>query len=251
MTCFACGKPGHKSYDCPDKKTASTPVRALAAGGRPPQDTPPSTADCGRLNRLTEEEAADAPDVVIGEYLASGTTALVLFDTGATGLYITKTTEEHEEHLRIVLGNLKQHQLYAKFSKCEFWMEEVAILGHVLSAGVAVDPSKIEVMSMWQSPKIVTEICSFLGLAGYYRRFIKNFSNTVKPMTELLKSNTPFVWSDKCEASFQELRTRLTTTPVLTLLDASKDFVVYYDTSRQGLGCVLMQGVKDIAYASR
>jgi hypothetical protein len=176
---------------------------------------------------------------------------LVLFNTGATGLYITKTTEEHEEHLRIVSGNLKQHQLYAKFSKCEFWMEEVAILGHVLSAGVAVDPSKIEVMSMWQSPKIVTEICSFLGLAGYYRRFIKNFSNTVKPMTELLKSNTPFVWSDKCEASFQELRTRLTTTPVLTLLDASKDFVVYYDTSRQGLGCVLMQGVKDIAYASR
>jgi hypothetical protein len=189
---------------------------------------------------------------VIGEYLASGTTALVLFDTGATGLYITKTTEEHEEHLRIVLGNLKQHQLYAKFSKCEFWMEEVAILGHVLSAeGVAVDPSKIEVMSMWQSPKIVTEIRSFLGLAGYYRRFIKNFCNIVKPMTELLKSNTTFVWSDKCEAGFQELKTRLTTTPVLTWLDASKDFVVYYETSRQGLGCVLMQGVKVIAYASR
>jgi hypothetical protein len=97
----------------------------------------------------------------------------------------------------------------------------------------------------------VTEICSFLGLAGYYRRFIENFSKIAKPMTELLKSNTPNVWSDKCEASFQELKTRLTTTPVLTLPDASKDFVVYCDASRQGLDCVLMQGGKVVAYASR
>jgi hypothetical protein len=153
-------------------------------------------------------------------------------------LVFSQTAEEHEKHLRIVLGKLKQHQLYAKFSKCEFWMEEVAFLGHVLSAkGVAVDPSKIEVVSKWQSPKSVTEIRSFLGLAGYYRRSIENFSKIAKPMTELLKSNTPCVWSDKCEASFQELKTRLTTTPVLTLTDASKDFVVYIDASRQGLGC--------------
>jgi hypothetical protein len=131
-------------------------------------------------------------------------------------------------------------------------MEEVAFLGHVLSAkGVVVDPSKIEAVSKWQSPKSVTEIRSFLGLAGYYRRFIENFSKIAKPMTELLKSNTPYVWSDKCEASFQELKTRLTTTPVLTLPDASKDFVVYCDASRKGLGCVLMQGGKVVAYASR
>jgi hypothetical protein len=97
---------------------------------------------------------------------------------------------------------------------------------------VAVDPSKIEAVSKWQSPKSVTEIHSFLGLAGYYRRFIENFSKIAKPMTELLKSNMLYVWSDKCEASFQELKTRLTTTPVLTLPDASKDFVVYCDTSR-------------------
>jgi hypothetical protein len=131
-------------------------------------------------------------------------------------------------------------------------MEEVTFLSHVLSAkGVAVDSSKIEVVSKWQSPKSVTEIHSFLGLAGYYRRFIENFSKIAKPMTELLKSNMPYVWSDKCEASFQELKTRLTTTPVLTLPHASKDFVVYCDASRQGLGFVLMQGGKVVAYASR
>jgi hypothetical protein len=167
-------------------------------------------------------------------------------------LVYSQTAEEHEEHLRIVLGKLRQHQLYAKFSKCEFWMEEVAFLGHVLSAkGVDVDPSKIEAMSKWQSPKSVTAIRSFLGLAGHYHRFIENFSKIAKPMIELLKTNMPYVWSDKCEANFQELKTRLTTTPVLTLPDASKDFVVYYDMSRQGLGCVLMQGGKVVAYASR
>jgi hypothetical protein len=167
-------------------------------------------------------------------------------------LVFSKTAEEHEEHLRIVLEKLRQHQLYANFSKCEFWMEEVAFLGHVLSAkGVAVDLSKIEAVSKWQSPNSVTEIRSFLGLAVYYLRFIENFSKIAKPMTELLKSNTPYVWSDKCEASFQELKTRLTTTPVLTLPDVSKDFVVYCDASRQGFGCVLMQGGKVVAYASR
>jgi hypothetical protein len=131
-------------------------------------------------------------------------------------------------------------------------MEEVTFLGHVLSAkGVAVDPSMIEAVSKWQSPKFVTEIRSFLGLAGYYRRFIENVFKITKPMTELLKSNMRYVWSNKCEASFWELKTHLTTTPVLTLPDASKDFVVYCDASRQGLGCVLMQGGKVVAYGPR
>jgi hypothetical protein len=167
-------------------------------------------------------------------------------------LVFSKTAKEHEEHLKIVLGKLRQHQLYAKFIKCEFWMEEVAFLGHVLSAKeVVVDPSKIEAVFKWQSPKSVTEIRSFLGLAGYYRRFIENFSKIAKPMTDLLKSKMSYVWSDKCEASFQELKTRLTTTPVLTLTDVSKNFVVYCDASRQGLGCVLIQGGKVVVYASR
>jgi hypothetical protein len=167
-------------------------------------------------------------------------------------LVFSKTAEEHEEHLRIMLGKLRQHQLYAQFSKCEFWMEEVAFPGHVLSAkGVAIVPSKIEAVSKWQSPKSMMEIRCFLSLAGYYRRFIEKFPKIAKPMMELLKSNTPYVWSDKCEDSFQELKTRLTTTPILTLPDARKDFVVYCDASRQGLGCVLMQGGKVVAYASR
>jgi ribonuclease HI len=97
----------------------------------------------------------------------------------------------------------------------------------------------------------VTEIRSFLDLAGYYRQFIENFSETANPMTELLKSNTLYMWSDNCEASFQELKTRLSTTPILTLPDASKGFVVYYDASRQGLSCMLMQGGKVVAYATR
>jgi hypothetical protein len=89
VTCFTCGKPGHKSFECPDKKTVTTPARAPAPGGRPPQAAPPLPAGRGRLNHLTEEEATDAPNVVIGEFLVCGTTALVLFDTGATGSYIT------------------------------------------------------------------------------------------------------------------------------------------------------------------
>jgi hypothetical protein len=166
-------------------------------------------------------------------------------------LVFSKIAEEHEEHLSIVLEKLRQQQLYAKFSKCQFWMEEVAFIGYVLLAkGVVIDPSKIEAVSKWQSPKSMTEIRSFLGLAGYYRRFIDNFSKIAKPMTELFKSNMSHVWSDKCEAIFQELKTRLTTTPILTFPDASKDFVVYYDASRQGLGCVLMQRGKVVAYAS-
>jgi hypothetical protein len=131
-------------------------------------------------------------------------------------------------------------------------MEEFAFLGHVLSAkGVVVEPSKIEAVSKWQSPKSVTQIRSFLGLVGYYHWFIENFSKIAKPMTELLKSNTPYVWLDKCEASFQELKTRLTTTPVLTLPNTSRNFVVYCDALRQGLRCVLMQGGKVVAYASQ
>jgi len=135
-------------------------------------------------------------------------------------LIYSRTAEEHAGHLRIVLEKLRQNQPYAKFSKCEFWLEKVAFLGHVLTAeGVAVDPAKIEAMIEWQQPKNVTYIRSFLGLARYYRRFIKNFSKIAKAMTELLKNGTPFVWSEKCEASFQELKSKLTTTPILTIPD--------------------------------
>ena len=117
--------------------------------------------------------------------------------------------------------------------------------------GVVVDPAKIEAMTEWQQLKNITDIRSFLGLAGYYRRLIENFSKIAKPMTELLKNGVLFVWLAKCEASFQDLKSKVTTTPILTLSDIRKDFVVYCDASRQGLGCVLMQEGKVVAYASR
>ena len=115
--------------------------------------------------------------------------------------------------------------MYAKFSKCEFWLDEVAFLGHVVSGnGVAVDPSKVAAVTEWKSPTSVGEIRGFLGLAGYYRSFIENFSKIAKPMTELLKKEKKFVWTDECEASFQELKQRLVTTPMLMLPDIHKDF---------------------------
>ena len=135
-------------------------------------------------------------------------------------LVYSKNEEEHKEHLHLVLGKLREHQLYAKFSKCEFWLKEVGFLGHVISGeGIAVDLTKVVTMTNWVAPTTVGEIRSFLGLAGYYRRFIENFSKIAKPMTELLKKDTKFIWIEECEASFQELKKRLVTSPVLILLD--------------------------------
>ncbi|XP_060959673.1 uncharacterized mitochondrial protein AtMg00860-like, partial [Cannabis sativa] len=114
-----------------------------------------------------------------------------------------------------------------------------------------VDPGKIEAVKNWPRPKTVTEIRSFLGLAGYYRRFVEGFSKIAMPLSELTRKNQRFIWSDKCEKSFQELKQRLITAPVLALPSDQEKFVVYCDASRQGLGCVLMQADKVIAYASR
>ena len=101
----------------------------------------------------------------------------------------------YKEHLRLVLEKLREHQLYAKFSKCEFWLKEVGFLGHVISGeGMAVDPTKLQLVTEWLAPTSVGEIRSFLGLVGYYRRFIENFSKIANPMTTLLKKNTKFHW---------------------------------------------------------
>ena len=107
----------------------------------------------------------------------------------------------------MVLGKLREHQLYAKFSKCEFWVKEVGFLGHVISGeGIAVDPTKVVTVTNWDALRTVGEIRSFIGLAGYYRRFIENLSKIAKPMMELLKKDTKFKWTEECEASFQELK---------------------------------------------
>ncbi|GJR13973.1 putative reverse transcriptase domain-containing protein [Tanacetum coccineum] len=140
-------------------------------------------------------------------------------------LWGSTTREEHEEHLGLVLELLKKERLYAKFSKCEFWLREVQFLGHVINGdGIHVDPSKIEVVKNWEAPRTPSEVCSFLGLAGYYRRFIENFSKIAKPLTVLTQKTLP---------------------------DGPKDFVVLCDAFGLGLGCVLMQRGKVVAYASR
>ena len=166
-------------------------------------------------------------------------------------LVYSKTREEHEEHLRVVLQTLKDNRLYAKLSKCDFWLEEVSFLGHVISkGGIAVDPSKVEAVMSWESPKSVFEIRSFLGLAGYYRRFIEGFSKLALPLTKLTRKGQVFVWDAQCESSFRTLKERLTTAPVLVLPDPSEPFVVYCDASKMSLGGVLMQRGQVVAYAS-
>jgi hypothetical protein len=156
-------------------------------------------------------------------------------------LIYSKDDKEHEQHLRLIIEKLREHKLYAKFSKCEFWLNKVGFLGHIVSTeGFAVDPSKVASVTEWESPKTAGDIWSFLGLAGYYRRFIENFSKISKPITEQLKKDKKFEWTNSCEASFQELKKRLVSALVLCLPDIQKDFQVYCDASRQGLGSVLM-----------
>ena len=167
-------------------------------------------------------------------------------------LIYSKSKEEHAEHLRIALQTLKDNQLYAKLKKCDFWEEEVKFLGHVVTRdGIAVDQSKVEAVRQWIQPTSVTEVRSFLGFARYYRRFIKEFSKIARPLTELTRKNTRFVWSTKAEEAFQRLKELLTIAPVLVLPEEGVEFVVHTDASRAGLGCVLMQANKVIAYASR
>ncbi|XP_027158420.1 uncharacterized protein LOC113760043 [Coffea eugenioides] len=167
-------------------------------------------------------------------------------------LIYSKSREEHAKHLEVVLQILREHKLYAKFSKCEFWLTEISFLGHRVSEdGIAVDPAKVEAVINWKQPETPTEVRSFLGLAGYYRRFIQDFSKIAGPMTELTKKGAKFVWTPKCESSFQELKKRLTSAPVLVLPDGGEGYAVYSDASREGLGCVLMQMGKVVAYASR
>ncbi|GJS87341.1 putative nucleotidyltransferase, ribonuclease H [Tanacetum coccineum] len=167
-------------------------------------------------------------------------------------LIYSKTKEEHEVHLKLVLELLRKEKLYAKFSKCEFWLQEVHFLGHVVNqSGIHVDPSKIEAVKNWKAPTTPSEVRSFLGLAGYYRRFIANFSKIAKPLTSLTQKNQKYEWGEKEEEAFQTLKNNLCDAPILSLPDGIEDFVVYCDASNQGLGCVLMQRGKVIAYASR
>ena len=167
-------------------------------------------------------------------------------------LIYSQSEEAHEDHLRIVLQVLREHHLYAKFSKCEFWLTEVRFLGHVVSASsVSVDPEKVEAVMSWERPKSVFEIRSFLGLAGYYRRFIEDFSRLVAPMTRLIRKEVKYEWNDLCERAFQKLKRRLTSAPILIVPERGQRYTIYCDASKEGLRCDLMQSGKGVAYGSR
>jgi hypothetical protein len=147
---------------------------------------------------------------------------------------------------------LQDHQLYAKFSKCEFWLGEVPFLGHVISTeGISVDPGKVQDVLDWKPPKSVHQVHSFLGLAGYYRRFIPNFSKISKPITDLLKKGERFLWNGGRAKAFQSLKKLLTTSLVLAQPDITKSFDMYCDAFGTGVGYVLMQEGRVIAYSSR
>nr|GEX81559.1 RNA-directed DNA polymerase like [Tanacetum cinerariifolium] len=152
-------------------------------------------------------------------------------------LIYSKSKQEHEEHLKLILKLLKKEQLYAKFSKYEFWIPKVQFLSHVIdSQGIHVDPAKIESIKDWASPKSATEIRQFLGLAGYYRRFIEGFSKIAKSMTKLTQKKVKFDWGDKQEVAFQIIKQKLCSVSILALPEGSEDFIVYCDASIKGLG---------------
>eukprot|EP00253_Pinus_taeda_P015939 PITA_15939 len=167
-------------------------------------------------------------------------------------LIYSRTIEEHHEHLRMVLQTLREHQLYAKFSKCDFFKEEIQYLGHVISKdGIVVGPEKIKAIMDWPVPKDVADVRSFMGLAGYYRRFVEGFSKVAFPITSLQKKGRAFEWTLNCQKSFEQLKHLLTTAPILSIADPHKDYVVCTDASKEGLGGVLMQEDRVIAYESR
>ena len=164
----------------------------------------------------------------------------------------SKNEEEHKEHLRLTLQLLREHRLYAKLSKCDFYKDRIQYLGHIISEeDISIEPEKIETIMNWPTPRNVMDIRSFMGLPGYYKRFIEGFSKVAHAITSLQKKGTKFEWTTKCEESFQWLKNLLTSAPVLKVADPKKDFVVCINACRQGLGGFLMQDNHVICYESR
>ena len=163
----------------------------------------------------------------------------------------SKDAQKYEHHLRIVLQILREKQLFPKLSKCDFWLKEVSFLGHIVSAeGNKVDPVKIKAVMNWKPPRNVTEVRSFLGLTGYYRRFVQGFSVIASSLTRLLQKGVKFEWDDKCQSIFERLKEILVEAPVLIQPTLGRDYAMYSNASRIGFGCVLMQDGKVVAYAS-
>jgi hypothetical protein len=167
-------------------------------------------------------------------------------------LIYSQSEEAHVDHLKMELQRLREHQLYAKLSKCEFWIDEVMFLCHIINKdGLIMDPKKVADILNWKAPTDARGIKSFIGMAGYNRWFIEGFSKIARSMTALLANKVEFKWTQKCQEAFEALKEKLTTTPVLVLPDVHKPFSVYCNTCYTGLGCVLMQEGRVVAYSSR
>ena len=172
---------------------------------------------------------------VYREYLENF--VLVFFDDI---LIYSRTLEEHEEHLRVVLQLLRENNLYGKRSKCEFYKDRVEYLGHMISNnGIEVTNEKVEAVLSWPNPRTPKQIKSFLGMTGFYRKFINMYSHIAEPLTRLLKKEIPFVWSDKCQEAFDKLKESICTAPVLKSPEFGKPFLVTCDASSKAIVGVL------------
>jgi hypothetical protein len=167
-------------------------------------------------------------------------------------LVYSATYEQHIEHLELVFQWLQRDKWKLKKSKCTFAQRSVAYLGHTISSqGVATDPAKVQVIVDWPMPKSVKELRSFLGLAGYYRKFVKHFGIIAKPLTNLLKKNTMYVWTHEHDQAFSALKTAMSTAPVLALPDFSQPFAIETDACAMGVGAVLLQRGHPLAFISK
>lgn len=167
-------------------------------------------------------------------------------------LVYSRTLEEHKNHLRQVFETLSKHQLRVKLSKCSFAQTQLSYLGHIISVvGVSTDPEKIQVVHQWPVPVSVKDVRSFLGLAGYYRKFVRHFGIISKPLTELLRKGQPFIWTQHHQEAFDTLKQSLISAPVLVMPDFQKMFVVETDASDRGIGVVLMQDHHPVAFLSK
>lgn len=188
-----------------------------------------------------------AMNTTLKEYLRKF--VLVFFDDI---LIYSTTYDDHLQHIALVLQKLQEHSWQVKLSKCEFAQQSIAYLGHIISAGgVSTDQSKIATVKDWPSPANVKELRSFLGLSGYYRKFVKNYGVIAKPLTNFLRKGVVYVWTEVTEQAFQTLKKSLVTAPVLTLPDFKKKFIVETDVSDAGIGAVLLQDNRPVAFVSK